>query len=84
MLKSGTDLSLGKDWPEDILNGMIGDPRSDKQQKADSVQGTRFNEHSNDDLVQPASSVLRSHSISNVPAVKDETDGDHESEKDVE
>ena len=53
-----TNLNLGEDGQEEIRNGVyVGAPRSNDQQRAHSIKGTRLNEHGNDGLAQPTDSV---------------------------
>ena len=52
--RKNTDLSLRADRHEEIHNGIFaGTPRSNNQQRAHSVKGTRLNEHGDDGLGQP-------------------------------
>ena len=80
-----TNLSLIEDGQEEIHNGAAFDdtPCSDNQQRAHSKNGTGFNEHGDDGLVQSTDS---SHPQGRASAsgVHDESDDDHEGEENVE
>ena len=61
----------------------MGRPGPDNQQRAHSVNGTRLDEHGNDDLTQSTDSSEPQGSA-NFLCMQDEPDDDHESEEDVE
>ena len=78
------NLSFGEYEGEDINNGVFpGRPGSNNQQRAHSVDGTRFDEHGDDDLAQSTNSSYPQGSAS-VLCMQDEPDNDHEGEEDVE
>ena len=82
--RKNTDLSLRADRHEEIHNGIFaGTPRSNNQQRAHSVKGTRLNEHGDNSLTQSANSGYPQ-GISSVSCVDDKPDDDHEGEEDVE
>ena len=82
-LRESTNLNLSEDRHEDIHSGVPRAPRSNNQQRAHGVKGTRLDEHSDDGFAQSADSGYPQSSAS-VPGVQDESDGDHEGEEDVE
>ena len=67
----GTNLNLSEDRIEDGLAGTPACPRSNIWQKTKSVEGTGFDEHRGDDVVQPTGTILGAQGISNVPAMQD-------------
>ena len=79
-----TNLSLRENKEEETRNGVVpGAPRSDHEHRANSIEGTRLDEHGNDGLAQSIDSSCPQSSTS-VPDVQGEPDDDHEGEKDVE
>ena len=82
--KSGTNLSLAEYWEEKTRDAAAGSPRSEKEERTDSIKGRRFDKYGDDSLVHSARAFRRSHDISNVPAMQDEPYHDHDCEEDVE
>ena len=78
-----TNLSVTKEGREEICHVVPGTPRSNKQQRANSIEGTRLDEHDDNGLAQSTDFSYPQGSAS-VPGVQDEPDGDHEGEEDVE
>jgi hypothetical protein len=83
-LCEGTNLSLSEDRQEYIRSVAFGTPRSNKQQRIHGVKRRRFDEHSDNGLVQSTDSGWSTHSSADVPAVQDEPSDDHDREEDVE
>ena len=69
---------------KDILDSTPRNPQHNEWHKSDSVKGTGLDEHGDNGLVQSTSSRRRPDGISNVPAVQDESNDDHEGEDDIE
>ena len=65
---NATNLSLGEDWEEEILNGIVGGPSADPDQKSDSIESARLAKDGDDGLVQSADSEWSIHSLSNFSA----------------
>ena len=80
----GTNLSLDEDRGEEICDVIPGAPRSNKQQKIDSVKGVRFDEHGDDGRVHPASCGFGAYCTSNPPVIQGEPYDDHDREDDGE
>jgi len=90
------NLSLCKDWKEDlpgVYSGVINirivvvcgpDQCYDNHQRTHCEKGTRFDEHGGDRLVQSTNSNWRPGGSTEVPAMQDETDDDHQGEDDIE
>ena len=82
--KESTNLILCEDGQEYVGNPTTGTPGTDEQYGANSVQGTRLDEHGDDGPIDSSRSGTSAEGISNVPAVQDESEDDHEGEDDVE
>ena len=78
-----TNLNLREDGQEGIPNGRRGTPRSNNQNRAHRVQGTRLDKHGYDSLGQSVGPTPP-HGSTNGPGVQDEPDDDHQGEDDVE
>jgi hypothetical protein len=83
-VKKRTNLVLGEDRQEYIGSPTICTPRTDEQYGADGVQGGGLDEHGDNGVVNSACPSASSEGVSNVPAVEEESDDDHEGEEDVE
>jgi len=80
----GDDLSLGEDWQEDARNVAADTPRDDEEQRVHSVEDTRIEEEGNEGPVITTPCGLSSHRGSDVIAVSEESDEDHNGEEDGE
>ena len=83
-VKQRTNLDLGDNWQEYIRSPTLGSPRSNKQQRGDSIQGGRLHKHSHDGLIQSAHPSRRAQGIPNILAVQDESGSNNDGEEDVE
>ena len=82
--KKRTNLILSEDRQEYIGNPAICAPGSNEQYGANGVEGGRLDEHGDDSPVNSTSAGLSAEGVSDVPAVEDESEDDHEGEEDVE
>jgi len=78
------DLSLRKDGQEDTRNVAADTPRDDEQQRVHSIEDTRIKEEGDEGPVVTTPCSLSSHRGSDVIAVSEESDEDHNSEEDGE
>jgi hypothetical protein len=76
--KKRTSLVLCEDRQEYIGNPTICTPRTDEQCGANGVKGGRLNEHSDNGVIDSTGPGARTEGVSNVPAVEEESDDDHD------
>ena len=69
MSQESTNLSLSQDGQKDIRSGVSGTPRTNEQQRANSIKRRRFDEHGDDVLVQSSDSGWTPHRGAHGPAV---------------
>ena len=79
-----TNLGLGEERKEEVCNGILGTPRSNVNEKVDSVKGRRLDEYGDDRRLQSVRSGKRSHGISETLAMQSKPYNDHEREDGIE